>query len=169
MSGRDPDVLFSKATSTKAGRPEKRSCIVGQAGREVVPWRNGNSKYDLRRADHASLTFCRVAVQMSVFATANAYYCKLLGGREVVGKPLVEAIPEMAAQPFFVDMLQEVIRSGQPYVGEQVAAMLDRGDGTMEQPRFDFVYQPLTNSDGKVNGLMIHATEATNLTSASSI
>ena len=129
-----------------------------------------HARAELRRVfEQAPAAIATIESPSLVFTTANAYYRKLLGGRDVVGKPLIEAIPELAAQPFFVDMLQEVIRSGQPYVGEQVPTMLDRGDGTMEQRRFDFIYQPLTDSDGRVNAVMIHATDVTNLTSASSL
>jgi PAS domain S-box-containing protein len=109
--------------------------------------------------EQAPAAIATIEAPSLVFKTANALYRKLIGGRDVVGKTIQDALPEVAAQPFFVDMLQQVIRTGEAFVGEQVPAYMDRGDGTLAQRRFDFIYQPLTDPGGKVNGVMIHATE----------
>jgi PAS domain-containing protein len=125
-----------------------------------------HARAELRRVfEQAPAAIATIEAPSLVFTTANAFYRKLLGGRSVVGKTVQEAIPELAEQPFFVEMLQEVIRSGRPYVGQQVPASIDRGDGVMEQRRFDFIYQPLTDPDGRVNGVMVHATEIGSSTS----
>ena len=94
-----------------------------------------------------------------VFRSANARYRALLGGREVVGKSILEAVPELAGQPFWIDMLRDVICTGHPYVGAATPAMLDAGDGTMRERHFDFIYQPITRPDGSVNAVMVHAVE----------
>jgi PAS domain S-box-containing protein len=95
-----------------------------------------------------------------VFRTANALYRKLVGGRDVVGKPFLDALPEFRAQPQYVEMLRQVMSSGQAYVGRNMSAMLDRsGTGRLEEASFDFVFQPLTRADGTVNGIMVHAAE----------
>ena len=97
-----------------------------------------------------------------VFRSANARYRALIGGREVVGKTILEALPELAGQPFWIDMLRDVIRTGRPYVGAATPAMLDAGDGTMRERQFDFIYQPITRPDGSVNAVMVHAVEVGN-------
>lgn len=93
------------------------------------------------------------------FRSANARYRALLGGRDVVGSAVLDALPELAHQPFFIDMLREVIRTGRPYVGQSTPALLDAGDGTLRERFFDFVYQPITTPDGKVTSVMVHAVE----------
>ena len=94
-----------------------------------------------------------------VFRSANARYRALVGGRDVTGKTLLEAFPEMAEQPFFIDMLHEVIRTGHPYAGDAIPAMIAEADGTLRERVFDFVYQPITRPDGTVHAVMVHAVE----------
>jgi PAS domain S-box-containing protein len=119
-----------------------------------------HARAELRRVfEQAPAAIATIEAPSLVFTTANAFYRQLLGGRNVVGKTVEEAIPEISQQPFFLEMLQEVIRTGRPYVGQRVPASIDRGDGVLEERRFDFIYQPLTDPDEKVNGVMIHATE----------
>ena len=96
------------------------------------------------------------------FRSANARYRALVGGRDVVGKTVLEAFPELAGQPFFIDMLHEVIATGNPYVGNATPAMIADRDGTLRGRVFDFVYQPITHSDGTVHAVMVHAMEVGN-------
>ena len=97
-----------------------------------------------------------------VFRSANARYRALTGGRDVIGKTVLEAFPEMAEQPFFIDMLHEVIRTGSPYAGDAIPAMIAEPDGTLRERVFDFVYQPITRPDGTVHAVMVHAIEVGN-------
>lgn len=101
-----------------------------------------------------------------VFETANARYLALLGGRDALGKPIARAFPELVGQGFF-ELLDEVYRSGQPYVGTEVPARVQRGaDTSPGQGWFNFVYQPLRDDTGQVYGVMIHAVEVTELVRA---
>lgn len=94
-----------------------------------------------------------------VFRSANARYRALIGGRDVVGKTVLEALPELAEQPFFIAMLHDVIRTGLPYVGDATPVMIACPDGTIRERCFDFVYQPITRADGTVYAVMVHAVE----------
>jgi PAS domain S-box-containing protein len=109
--------------------------------------------------DQAPAAIATIEVPSLVFRSANSRYRALLGGRDVVGKTIEEAIPEIAQQPFFVDMLREVARTAAPYVGDRVPVQIDRGDGVLETRNFDFVYQPLTERNGAVTAIMVHAVE----------
>ncbi|GAC1515614.1 MAG: hypothetical protein NVS1B4_06800 [Gemmatimonadaceae bacterium] len=94
-----------------------------------------------------------------VFRTANPLFRRLLGNRELVGKPVREAVPELDGQPFF-GILDEVYARGEAHVGNAVRAVFDRtGTGKLEEGIFDYVYQPLRAGDGAVAGIMIHAVE----------
>ncbi len=50
------------------------------------------------------------------FTMANAAYRKLIGDREVVGRTVREVLPEVAEQGF-IDLLDQVYRSGEPFSG----------------------------------------------------
>jgi len=95
------------------------------------------------------------------FELANARFLQLVGTRDMVGKPVREALPELAGQGFF-ELLDRVYSTGEPFVGQAVPARLDRrGDGTQEEGFFDFVYEPLRDGEGAVDGVFVHAVEVT--------
>jgi PAS domain S-box-containing protein len=93
------------------------------------------------------------------FRSANPRYRELLGGRELVGRTVLDALPELTDQPFFIDMLREVIRTGVPYVGQSTPAMIRDGSNVPRERFFDFVYQPISQSDGTITAVMVHAVE----------
>jgi signal transduction histidine kinase len=95
------------------------------------------------------------------FTVANPLYKELVGGREVVGKPLREALPEISSQGF-VEILDNVRSTGKPFVASEALVKLDRkGSGVVEDCYLDFVYQPLKDASGSVFGIMAHAVETT--------
>ena len=74
---------------------------------------------------------------------ANERYFQLVGRRGLVGKPLRTALPEVVSQGF-IDLLDRVYRSGEPYVGKSVRIELRRRpDRGLEEAFVDFVYQPI--------------------------
>lgn len=95
-----------------------------------------------------------------VYELVNPRYQELLGNRQVLGKPMREARPELAGQGFF-EALDRVYATREPYTGRELQAMLDRkGTGALEECYFNFVYQPM-EIDGRVEGVMIFAFEVT--------
>ena len=95
-----------------------------------------------------------------VFDLVNPMYQRLFPRRALLGKPIREALPELAGQRFF-DLLDGVFSSGQPFVGKEVPAMLDRTEsGTLEQSFFNFVYQPMY-VDGCIDGVTVFGFEVT--------
>lgn len=87
-----------------------------------------------------------------VFELANAAYLELVGGRDIVGKTVAEALPEVASQGF-VDLLDRTYRSGEAYVARQTPIQLARG-GRLEQHFLDFIYQPMLE-DGRAVGIFV--------------
>ena len=93
-----------------------------------------------------------------IIETANAKVLEIWGKDEsIVGKPLVEAIPELIGQGF-LELLDEVFISGVPYIGKEQYAVLE-GKGWY----LNFFYQPITGEDGLVDSLLITATDVTEL------
>lgn len=90
-----------------------------------------------------------------VYEMANDLYRAVMGRRELVGKPMLEALPELAGQDL-VERLREVLRTGEPLVGRERLARLDRsGDGTLEDSYWNFVYTPLQSVDGQARVVVI--------------
>ncbi len=91
---------------------------------------------------------------------ANAAYRKLVGNREVVGRTVREALPEVTDQGF-IDLLDQVYRSGEPFVGRGAKVDLLHNSGAEpEQHYLDFVYQPIL-ADGHASGIFIQGHDVT--------
>ncbi|WP_177189834.1 PAS domain-containing sensor histidine kinase [Hymenobacter actinosclerus] len=71
---------------------------------------------------------------------------------QVLGRPLLEAVPELEGQGFD-DQIREVARTRQPFVGREVPALLRQPDGRMETYYFNFVFQPLYGPGGATDML----------------
>lgn len=96
-----------------------------------------------------------------VFTVANPRYRALVGNRDVLNRPVGDALPEIRDQGF-IELLDNVRRTGTPFLAHDAVVRLDRhGDGTLEDVYVDFIYQPLEDADGQVFGIMAHAVETT--------
>lgn len=94
---------------------------------------------------------------------ANPLVCRLWGRQpeQVLGKPILEAIPELRGQGFD-KLLDGVFQSGVAYVGSETPARLDRtGSGTLEMAHFSFVYEPIRNEAGAIDGVAVIAVDVT--------
>jgi PAS domain S-box-containing protein len=100
-----------------------------------------------------------------VFQLANDAYVELVGNRDVIGKAVRDALPEVVDQGF-IQVLDEVVATGKPFVGREIPVMLQRVDGILEQRFLDFVYQPLTDASGNRVGIVAHGSDITDQTLA---
>ncbi len=91
---------------------------------------------------------------------ANEAYRRLAGGRDVVGLPAQEALPERAAQAG-IEILAQVRETGQPVSGCESGICVRRDDGRPEQRFADFVYRPVRDADGAVAGILLYAVDVT--------
>ena len=96
-----------------------------------------------------------------VFTVVNPRYAALTGHRNILGKPIREAMPELQDQGYF-EILESVYATGQPFNARESLVQLDRDrDGVPEDLYVDFVYQPLKRASGETFGIMVHAVDVT--------
>ncbi len=122
---------------------------------ESLRWRAAHEQMRLQR-DELQRIFQNTPSFMAVlrgedlvFELANPAYEKLIGYRELVGKRLVDAMPELADQPY-PKLLREVMMSGKPFVGRDMPVLLQTVHAQPPQQRYvDFVYVPLTHEGGE--------------------
>lgn len=97
-----------------------------------------------------------------VFDYANEAYFKIVGlGRDIISKPVADAISEVVRQGF-IDRLDEVYRTGVPFVAKNLAVDLNRGPEGENQSRIlDFVYQPMRQDHGPITGILVQAQDVT--------
>lgn len=100
-----------------------------------------------------------------VVARVNDAYLKLVGHRDIVGRPIKEALPE-AAEQGFIALLDEVVATGEPFVGRELPILIQQTpDGPAEQRFLDFVYQPMREVDergvSRISGVVAHGSDVT--------
>jgi len=97
-----------------------------------------------------------------VFELANEPYHALVGrGREIIGKPVLQALPEIVDQPFPA-LIDRVYDSGIAFEAKSMPVKLARGPDAQIEERFvDFAYMPLSDGEGAVNGILIHGVDRT--------
>jgi PAS domain S-box-containing protein len=96
-----------------------------------------------------------------IFELANNAYLQLVDNRDVVGKPIAEALPEVVEQGF-VELLDRVRATRRPYVGRGARVLLRRRHGDAPDERYlDFIYQPIFGDDGQVTGIFVQGHDVT--------
>lgn len=97
-----------------------------------------------------------------IFELANPLYMQVIGThRDIIGKPIREALPELAGQGFF-ELLDSVYQTEKPVLGNETPVLLDqKGEGILEEEYFNFVYQPSYNSAAEIDGILVHAVVVT--------
>lgn len=98
------------------------------------------------------------------FESANAGYIELVGGREVLGKTVREAFPELASTGIY-EILDRVYERGEPFVANELPIPLVR-KGAPETVYVNFVYQPLPDAWGRTEAILVHAVEVTEMVRA---
>jgi PAS domain S-box-containing protein len=94
-----------------------------------------------------------------VFELINGAYLKLVGQRDLIGKPVREAFPEVEGQGFF-ELLDDVFTTGKPVEGRSRPIQLQR-NGRQEQRYLDFIYQPIADEQGVVTGIFVEGYDVT--------
>jgi PAS domain S-box-containing protein len=96
-----------------------------------------------------------------VFRLSNESYMRMVGRRDLLGKPILEAFPEIAGTAL-PHVLDEVYRSGQPYTAEEFLVPLARADGSgTDDTFFKFSLDPLRDGSGHVYGMIAMAIDIT--------
>ena len=96
-----------------------------------------------------------------VFELVNEPYQSLFGKRQIQGKPLLEALPELKGQGFDL-LLDKVYETGEVYVNSETPVTLIRGENSEpEECFFDFSYQPMYNEHNEIYGVLAFGYEVT--------
>jgi PAS domain S-box-containing protein len=95
------------------------------------------------------------------FEMVNPSYQRLIGHRDVAGKTVIEALPEVAGQGY-IELLDQVYRSGEAYTTSGMKySMQIVPDAPLTDRFVDFVYQPIKNESGAVTGIFVDGVDVT--------
>jgi PAS domain S-box-containing protein len=111
--------------------------------------------------EQAPAVICVLTGPDHVYELANPSYLETIGERDVVGKPIREALPELAGQGIF-ELLDDCYRSGEPVTRAESQIRLMRRNG-IQDTYWNFVWQPYRDADGRVAGIMVFGFEITEL------
>jgi PAS domain S-box-containing protein len=93
-----------------------------------------------------------------LFELVNPSYQGFFPGRQLLHRPLAEAVPEVGVE--LLDIMHRILDTGEPFIGHEYLIALDRdNDGVPEDSWFTFVYQPLKDLDGTVAGIVVIAVD----------
>lgn len=96
-----------------------------------------------------------------IYEVANKSYLSLFNNRDLVGQPLLKALPELKGQ-VFPRLMEQVYKTGIAYGDHEAQAFLQRTvDGPLEERYFDQTYTRMLDQDGNPYGIFIHAIEVT--------
>jgi diguanylate cyclase (GGDEF)-like protein/PAS domain S-box-containing protein len=95
------------------------------------------------------------------FEIVNASYLRIIGGRQVLGRTVAEALPDAVAQGY-LGLLDRVFETGQPFSSTGARFVVQPVPGGPGEERFvDFIYQPMTDAAGAVTGIFVSGVDVT--------
>ncbi|WBA43949.1 PAS domain-containing protein [Hymenobacter canadensis] len=96
-----------------------------------------------------------------VYELVNETYQNLFGDRPLLGRRLLDALPELADQPAW-QSLRGVYDTGVPFqVEAQLVPVARHAGGPLEDRYFTFHYQARTDEQGRTDGVLVFAFEVT--------
>jgi len=108
----------------------------------------------------APAAICALRGPDHIFELANENYIELIGNRDIIGKSVKEAVPEASGQGF-IELLDKVYTTGEPYIGDETKIKLKVGENKFKRSYLNFVYQPIRNQQGEVDGIFAHVVDVT--------
>jgi PAS domain S-box-containing protein len=123
---------------------------------------------DFRRLfQQAPAFFAVLSGPTHIFTFASDSYVRLIGGRNVIGRPIAEALPEVIGQGF-VELLDRVYLDGVTHSAESARVMLENAPGQPPQETFlDFSYNPIRDATGNITGVFVQGMDRTEAVKAS--
>lgn len=110
---------------------------------------------------NAPAFMCTLMGPEHTYTLVNPSYQNIFGKRQLTGKPIMEAIPELEGQGFDT-LLDKVYQTGETYIGKEVPTTVARDEGLLpELQYFNFSYQPIYDDEKKINGVLVFGYEVT--------
>ena len=156
-----------------AGKGRKLSAFDGRSARMVgINWnitarKEAEERLSMERSrltelfEQAPAFIATVRGPKHLFQMVNPSYQKLVGNRDLIGRTVLEALPETEEQGFVV-LLDRVYESGENHVAHAAHISLSRTPGEPPEDRYlDYVYQPMREIDGSTSGVIALGVDVT--------
>ena len=101
-----------------------------------------------------------------VFEMVNEAYYQLVGHRELIGKPVWQALPEVQNQGY-EELLDQVVATREHFVGRNLKVSVQPlPNGPVSERFVDLLYQPLFGKEGQVTGIFVQGHDVTDANTA---
>jgi len=154
----------------KEGKVTKVAVWVLENTRQVVERQKVETAKEVMQKDRDRLTrffmqapagICVLAGPDLVYELVNPAYQLILPNRKLLGRPIFEAMPELADQPLH-DVLLNVYRTGEDYdVDELLIPVAEYEGGPTTDRFFTFNYSARRDENNKVDGILVFVFEVT--------
>ena len=109
----------------------------------------------------APAAICILSGPDLVYELANPIYQQWLPGRQLLGRTVLAAVPEVAAQSAY-EALRRVYDTGTPfYSPAQLVPLARPTDGVLEDRYFNLVFQARYDEHGGIDGVLVFGLEVT--------
>jgi signal transduction histidine kinase len=110
--------------------------------------------------EHAPSVHAMMRGPDHTFVLANPAYLSVIGNRDIIGKTVAEALPEVREQGF-IELLDRVRETGEPFEGRHLPVTLARVPGAPVETRYgNFVYQRVREANGDY-AIVAHGVDVT--------
>jgi PAS domain S-box-containing protein len=100
------------------------------------------------------------------YVFVNDAYASIFNGRELLGKTVRAAFPELDGQGYY-EILERVFDSGIPFYANETPALIDvNNDGNVTTRYYNLVYTPFKNDQDIIEGVMAFGNDVTDLVEA---
>jgi PAS domain S-box-containing protein len=98
--------------------------------------------------------FCVLKGPSHIFQLVNPYYKQIIGNRDLNGKEIRAAMPELKGQGVF-ELLDKVYQKQKTYTGTEISIYFDKGKGIPEKSYVNFIYKPIVNRKNETEGILV--------------
>lgn len=162
MAANQVAVAWQRARAERALRTESEALNRERHAVNVLNRKLGSERDKLQRLFEQAPGFMAVMRgPQHIFELCNQSYFRLIGDRDILGRPVRKAFPELEGQGFF-EALDTAYRTGEPYISTAAAIDLRReSGGPLERRYLDFIYQPIFDEDGEITGIFAEGHDVT--------
>lgn len=114
----------------------------------------------IRFFEHSSAFMAVLHGPQHIYEKANERYLAMIGRRDILGRRVVDVLPELEGQVFFT-RLDEVYQSGRSFIDKEVHVLLLGENGEQQEKILDVVYEPLVSASGRVGRILVHGLDLT--------
>ncbi len=141
-------------------------CITHETTRRVLTERRLSEERSrlARMFDQAPVFMAMLRGPEHRFEFANAAYLELVGREHIVGRTVADCLPEAGRQGW-IDVLDEVYRSGRSHSAQDAYYVVEPGNGRPARGHYlDFMFQPVVDLDGRTGGIFVVGMDNTDRT-----